>query len=97
MDLLDRVSYWSEKTKLVPSEIIIRTMKKKWGQCTVGGQITLSEDLAETSDAFQDFVIVHELLHLRVKNHGALFKAFMSVYLPGWQRIAGLDEVERRR
>jgi predicted metal-dependent hydrolase len=33
-------------------------------------------------------VIVHELLHLRVPNHGRLFKAMLSVYVPGWHRLA---------
>lgn len=43
------------------------------------------EDLADQDKRFQDFVIVHELLHLRVQNHGRLFKALMSLNVPGWQ------------
>jgi predicted metal-dependent hydrolase len=35
---------------------------------------------------FQDYVIVHELLHLRVPNHGKLFKSLLTAYLPGWRR-----------
>lgn len=35
---------------------------------------------------FQDFVIALELLHLRVRNHGKLFKALLSVHVPGWRR-----------
>ena len=35
---------------------------------------------------FQDFVIVHELLHLRLPNHGKLFKATMTVHVPDWKR-----------
>jgi len=36
---------------------------------------------------FQDYVIVHELLHLQVPNHGKLFKSLMNAYLPGWEAI----------
>ncbi|MEX2535176.1 MAG: M48 family metallopeptidase [Trueperaceae bacterium] len=35
---------------------------------------------------FQDFVIAHELLHLRVPNHGKLFKALMTAHVPGWKK-----------
>jgi len=33
--------------------------------------------------------VVHELLHLRVPNHGRLFKSLMTAYVPGWERMAG--------
>ena len=36
---------------------------------------------------FQDFVIAHELLHLRMPNHGRLFKALMSAHVPGWREL----------
>jgi predicted metal-dependent hydrolase len=49
------------------------------------GTITLAEDLIDQDSGFQDFVIAHELLHLRVPKHGRLFNALMSAYLPGWR------------
>lgn len=51
----------------------------------MAGTITLAADLARQPPAFQDFVVAHELLHLRVPNHGKLFKALMSVHVPGWR------------
>ena len=42
-------------------------------------------DLTNKDDGFQDFVITHELLHLRVPNHGRLFKALMSSHIPNWR------------
>ena len=36
--------------------------------------------------AFQDYVIAHELLHLRVPNHGPLFKALLTAHVPAWRR-----------
>ena len=39
---------------------------------------------------FQDFVIVHELLHLRLPGHGRLFKAMLAVQVPEWRLIARL-------
>jgi len=40
-------------------------MTRKWGSCSTAGTITLAADLVEQEPEFQDFVIVHELLHLR--------------------------------
>jgi predicted metal-dependent hydrolase len=60
-------------------------MWRKWGSCSTNGVITLAHDLAGQEPAFQDFVIVHELLHLRVPNHGKLFKALLTAHVPGWR------------
>ena len=60
-------------------------MTRKWGSCSTGGIVTLAEDLADQETCFQDFVIVHELLHLRVPNHGRVFKALMTVHVPHWR------------
>ena len=42
-------------------------------------------DLGSQDVEFQDFVIAHELLHLRVPNHGKLFKALMTAHVPDWR------------
>lgn len=69
-------------------------MTRKWGSCSTSGIVTLAVDLADQETCFQDFVIVHELLHLRVPNHGKVFKALMSAHVPRWrehdkQRLTG--------
>ena len=51
-----------------------RIAARKWGSCSTRGIVTLAADLADQQTGFQDFVIAHELLHLRVPNHGRLFK-----------------------
>ena len=61
-------------------------MTRKWGSCSTGGIVTFAEDLVDQEAGFQDFVIAHELLHLRVRNHGKLFKALMTAHVPGWRR-----------
>lgn len=62
-------------------------MTKKWGSCSTNGTVSLAIDLDEQDGRFQDFVIVHELLHLKVPNHGRLFKALMTVHIPGWRAL----------
>jgi predicted metal-dependent hydrolase len=61
-------------------------MTRKWGSCSSGGTITIAEDLAEQEPGFREFVIAHEVLHLRVRNHSRLFKALMGAHVPGWRK-----------
>jgi predicted metal-dependent hydrolase len=67
-------------------------MTRKWGSCSTLGTVTLAADLADQQPGFQDFVIAHELLHLRVPNHGRLFKALMTAHVPAWKTY----DLERR-
>lgn len=89
--LRGRVAHWSKRLRVQPKTVRIRKMTRKWGSCSSLGTVTLAEDLAGLEPGFQDFVIVHELLHLRVPNHGKLFKALMTAHVPGWR------EHDRRR
>jgi hypothetical protein len=62
-------------------------MTRKWGSCSTTGIITLAVDLVDQTSGFQDFVIAHELLHLRIPNHGRVFKTLMSAYVPNWKKF----------
>lgn len=84
--LRQKVEYWAQRLKVAPRIIRVQRMRSKWGSCSTHGIITLAEDLADQDPGFQDFVIAHELLHLRVPNHSKLFKALMSAHLPDWRK-----------
>lgn len=76
---------WALKLHVNPKVVRVQEMPRKWGSCSSRGTITLAADLADQDARFQDFVIVHELLHLRFPTHGKLFKALLSAHVPGWQ------------
>jgi predicted metal-dependent hydrolase len=82
-----RVENWAIKLKVKPRRVRIQKMIRKWGSCSTQRTITLAADLLDETDEFQDFVIAHELLHIRVPNHGRLFKALMTAHVPGWRRL----------
>ena len=79
-----------------PRVIRVQDMRRKWGSCSSAGTVTLASDLVDQEPRFQDFVIAHELLHLRVRNHGRLFKALMSVHVPDWRKHAVLRGTSAR-
>jgi len=85
--LTRRVEKWAARLNVRPRAVRVQRMTRKWGSCSSGGRITLASDLPDQTEGFQDFIVVHELLHLRVHAHGRLFKALMSAHLPGWRRF----------
>src|SRR5437763_5300053 len=85
--LCGKVLYWSPRLKVQPRIIRVQRMTRKWGSCSTTGTITLAADLYEQEPGFQDFVIAHELLHLRVPTHGRLFKALMTAHVPNWRKF----------
>jgi hypothetical protein len=60
---------WANIINVNPKEIQIRKMKRKWASCSSNGRLTFSEELLYQSLEFIDYVIVHELLHLRYPTH----------------------------
>jgi predicted metal-dependent hydrolase len=67
--------------------VLIERLPGKWGSCAPDGIVTFAEDLAKEAEDFQDYVIVHELLHLRYRDHGKQFKAMMTALVPNWSEL----------
>jgi len=81
-----QIDHWAAKIGVRPKRIQIQRMTTKWASCSTSGRICFSTELLAESAPFREFVIVHELLHLVVPNHGKLFKSMMNAYLPDWER-----------
>lgn len=84
--LRQRTIAWAVRLRVNPRIIRVQDMRRKWGSCSAAGTVTLAYDLVEQETAFQDYVIVHELLHLKYPRHGRMFRALLSAYVPEWQR-----------
>jgi hypothetical protein len=81
----NRVTTWAGRISVEPMQIQVRRMSRKWASCSSRRCVCFAETLLEQPIAFQEYVIVHELLHLRVPNHGKLFKSLLTAYLPYWR------------
>ena len=86
-ELKRRAFAWAVRLKVNPQVVRVEPLKDKWGYCSAAGEVGLAEDLAQMDERFQDYVIVHELLHLRLPTHGKRFKALMTVYVPDWRNL----------
>ena len=84
-DLKGAVWQWAERIGVEVREVHLRGMRRKWASISTNGRLTLNTELLNLPEALTEFVIVHELVHLLVPNHGKLFKGYMSAYLPDWE------------
>jgi hypothetical protein len=78
---LAEVHEWSARLRVTPRAVHVRPMTRKWGSCSTNGRVTFDADLLRQHAAFRRRVIVEELLHLRVPNHGKLLKTLLRAYL----------------
>jgi predicted metal-dependent hydrolase len=75
------IAAWAQKMKVEPKEVHVRPMPRKWGSCSTTGRVSFSLDLLSQPPKVRKEIVVHELLHLKVPNHGKLFKALLKAYL----------------
>ncbi|HLP15222.1 MAG TPA: SprT family zinc-dependent metalloprotease [Bacteroidota bacterium] len=73
-----RVNYWAERFGLTVSGVVIKNMRSRWGSCSARNVINLNLHLMRLNDSLIDYVILHELAHTRVKNHGAGYWRFLQ-------------------
>ncbi len=79
---LREVENWAEKIRARDFRVRVQPMKRKWASCSTRRNVTFSTELLSQKRSFRHYVIVHELLHLKVPNHGKLFKSLLRAYLP---------------
>ncbi len=66
----------------------VQKMKTKWGSCNAGAKsIRLNTDLAKKPPECLEYIVVHEMVHLRFRNHGDRFTTCMDRYLPSWRLV----------
>lgn len=83
--LMPKVAFWSEKMGLVPTGVKITAARTRYGSCSGKNSLCFSCFLANAPEAAVDLVVVHELCHIRVKNHGPAFYALLEQTLPDWR------------
>ena len=79
---------WERVTGLKAQEWRIKYMKTRWGTCNPSAKrIWLSLQLAQHPSRCIEYVILHELTHFKVRNHGKDFKAEMDKFMPQWREV----------
>jgi predicted metal-dependent hydrolase len=71
----------------LPAGFVVRTMKTRWGSCSSKGKIAISYDLIRLDEIYGEYVIVHELCHLKHHNHSANYYNLLSEVYPDWKKV----------
>ena len=82
-----RVLEWADRLDVRPTAIYIRPMRRKWASCSTAGTLTFNQELVGIDRELGDYVIVHELLHFSVPNHGRLWKSLMRAHLGDYEAM----------
>lgn len=80
------VREWAAKLEVKIVWLGVRPMASKWASCSSNGHLNFSSDLLEMDRSVWNYVIVHELLHLSVPNHGKLWKSLMRAHLGDYEK-----------
>lgn len=83
----DRVREWARKLDVQAHAIYVRPMRRKWASCSTAGTLSFNDELLGMDTKLGDYVIVHELLHFSVPNHGKLWKMLMRAHLGAWEEM----------
>ncbi len=82
LTLPSRIEYYARKMGLHPSSVRFKKMRRRWGSCDARGIVTFNTLMMQLSYEHIDYIIVHELAHLRHMNHSGEFHALVRVFLP---------------
>ena len=82
---------WEKHLGVVTRQTFVQRMKTKWGSCNpLTGNIHLNTDLAKKPPECLEYVVLHELAHLRERTHSAEFFALLDLGMPSWREVRRL-------
>jgi len=81
------VKKWSETTGLIPTAVKFRRLNKRWGSCTRDNEIILNHDAVKLPFTLIDYIVVHELVHIKHKDHSKAFYREVAKYIPDWEAL----------
>lgn len=92
-----QVHSWAEKLDVQVRGLYVRPMRNKWASCSTAGTLSFNDELLNMERSLGEYVIVHELLHFSVPNHGKLWKSLMRAHLGEYESLEDKLKVMGRR
>jgi len=80
-----RAQKLASKIGIKPSKIVIKPLKNRWGSATEKGVVNLNSHLLKAPKDVIDYIIIHELCHLKIKNHSFRFWNLVSKFMPNYE------------
>ena len=82
-----RIDKWIETTGFTPSSIHFKKLKKSWGRCSKDNEIVINYEAVKLPFSLIDYIIVHELTHIKHKDHSKSFYREVSKFITNWQEL----------
>lgn len=82
----EEVYFYAEKIRVKVKQITVRPMTRKWASCSTNGYFSFNLELLGMERSLGEYVILHELLHYHVPNHGKLWKSLMEAHMPDHEK-----------
>lgn len=84
VELPERTRRLAESRELAVRCVTVRDQRTRWGSCSALGTISLNWRLVQMPNLVRDYVILHELAHLRVLNHSSRFWSLVATFCPNY-------------
>lgn len=92
----EKIKIYAPRMGVVPTGLKITSAVTRWGSCSGKDSICFSYRIALLPEEAVDYIVVHELAHIRQKNHGSHFYAEVAKILPDYKRrIALIKQAQR--
>ncbi|RYZ56317.1 MAG: M48 family peptidase, partial [Sphingobacteriales bacterium] len=82
-----RVEKLARKTGFTHQGVQIRRMTRRWGSCTATNRIILNTEAIKLPYTLIDYLIVHELVHTKIKDHSRSYWSLLARYVPNWKAL----------
>ena len=82
-----RIKELSEQTSFSYNKITIRSQKTRWGSCSTSGKLSFNYRLMRFRKEIIDYVIIHELCHLKEMNHSKRFWKFVGKFCHDYRKL----------
>ena len=94
LEFKEEVYLYANRVKVKVKKITLRPMSRKWANCSTDGCFYFNTELLGMERSLGEYVILHELLHYHVPNHGKLWKSLMMVHMPDYEKRAAKLQVK---
>lgn len=84
--LNQKTALWADKIEVLPQTIRMKDQKTRWGSCSSRGNINYNWRIIMAPPDVQDYIVIHELCHLRIPNHSREFWLLVQYYIPNYQQ-----------
>ena len=85
LKITPRIKTWSQTTGLTPTGIKFRKLAKRWGSCTKDNEVIINFDAVKLPFTLIDYIVVHELIHIKHKHHSKEFYKELAKFIPEWK------------